>query len=101
MAGGDIAEGGMKPLTIVISFDARVWFLSCRTGFHWGIAEAIAFPAHRLDHPGGIEDLVVIGGGILAATIRAGRGRWANSDGCRWCMPGTAAAPLPLCHDDA
>ena len=30
---------------------------------------AISLPAHGLDHPGRIEDLAVIGGGVLAAAI--------------------------------
>jgi hypothetical protein len=33
---------------------------------------ADSFPAHRLNHPSFIEDLAVIGGGVLAAAIGMG-----------------------------
>jgi hypothetical protein len=60
----------MRPLTIVISFDADkqlmpgsipLWttsllrafgFERAKAAFQRGIAEAIFLPAHRLDHPG-------------------------------------------------
>ena len=77
----------MKPLTIVISFDVSeqivpcnipVWIASlvhefgfdrAKAAFHRGIVPTISLPAHGLDHPGCIEDLAVIGSGILAAAI--------------------------------
>ena len=75
----------MKPLTIVISFDVGKqvmpgnipgWIASlvhefgfnrAKAAFHWCIVPAISFSTHGLNHPGCIEDLMVIGGGILAA----------------------------------
>ena len=75
----------MKPLTIVISFDVgeqvvpggipgwvaslvhEFGFDSAEATFHRGIVPAISLPAHGLDHPGCIENLAVIGGGVLAA----------------------------------
>jgi hypothetical protein len=81
--GGDIPEGGMKPLTIVVSFDVgeqvvpggipgfvaglvhEFSFQSAKAAFHRGIVPAISLPAHRLNHPGGTEELAVIGGGYL------------------------------------
>ena len=42
-------------------------FDRAKAAFHWSVIPAISFPAHRLDHPGCIEDLAVIRGGILAA----------------------------------
>jgi hypothetical protein len=65
----------MKPLAIVISFDIGKqvmpgsipgWITSfmhefgfdrAKAAFHWGIVPTISLPAHRLDHPGFIEDL--------------------------------------------
>ena len=44
-------------------------FDRAKAAFHWGVIPAISFPTHGLDHPGCIEDLAVIGGGILAAAI--------------------------------
>ena len=87
MFGGDIPEGGMEPLTIIISFDVDEQFVAggiprwvaclvhefgfdrAKAAFHRGIVPAISFPAHGLDHPGCIKDLAVIGGSILAAAI--------------------------------
>jgi hypothetical protein len=75
----------MKPLSIVISFDVSEqvmpggnpgWittlvyefgFERTKAAFHRSVP-AISFPAHGLDHPGCIEDLAVIGSGILAAS---------------------------------
>jgi hypothetical protein len=75
----------MKPLTIVVSFDVGEqvvpgnipgWvaslvhefsFQSAEAAFHRGVVPAISLPAHGWDHPGGAENLVVIGGGVLAA----------------------------------
>jgi hypothetical protein len=85
--GGDIPKGGMKPLTIVISFDVseqivpgsllvrvaslmhEFGFDRAKAAFHRGIVPTISLPAHGLDHPGCIEDLAVIGSGVLAAAI--------------------------------
>jgi hypothetical protein len=76
----------MKPLTIVISFDVSEqivpgslpgWVASlahefrfdrAKAAFHQDIVPTISLPAHGLDHPGCIEDLAVIGSGVLAAT---------------------------------
>jgi hypothetical protein len=70
-----------KPLTIVVSFDVgeqvvpggiagwvasqvhEFGFQSAKATFHWCIVPAISLPAHGLDHPGGAENLAVIGGG--------------------------------------
>jgi hypothetical protein len=67
--GGDIPEGEMEPLTIVVSFDVReqvvtggipAWvaslvhefgFQSAEAAFHWCVVPAISLPAHGLDHP--------------------------------------------------
>ena len=75
----------MKPLAIVVSFDVgeqvvpggipgwvaslvhEFGFQSAEATFHRCIVQAISLPTHGLDHPGCIEDLAVIGGGILAA----------------------------------
>ena len=75
----------MKPLTIVVYFDIGeqvvpgsipAWVASLvhkfgfdrtEAAFHWGIVPTISLPAHGLDHPGCIENLAVIGGGVLAA----------------------------------
>ncbi len=75
----------MKPLAIVISFDVSEqvmpgsipgWITSfmhefgfdrAKAAFHRGTVPTISLPAHRLDHPGFIEDLSVISAGILAA----------------------------------
>lgn len=77
----------MKPLAIVISFDVgkqvmpgsiagwiaslvhELGFQGAEPAFHRRIVEAISLPAHGLDHPGCIEELAVISGSILAATI--------------------------------
>src|SRR2546430_6264142 len=85
--GGVIPESGMKPLTIVVSFDVgeqvvpggipgwvasqvhEFGFQSAKATFHWCIVPAISLPAHGLDHPGGAENLAVLGGGVLAAAI--------------------------------
>src|SRR6202047_1637002 len=82
----------MKPLTIVVSFDVgeqvvpggipgwvasqvhEFGFQSAKATFHWCIVPAISLPAHGLDHPGGAENLAVIGGWW----IRPGSGF------CRW-----------------
>src|SRR5208283_4503579 len=74
-------------LTIVISFDVSEqvmpgsfpgWiasvvhefsFDSAEAAFHRGVVPTISLAAHRLDHPGFIEDLSVISGSILAAAI--------------------------------
>jgi hypothetical protein len=44
-------------------------FDCAKAAFHWGIVEAISLSAHGLDHAGCVENLAVIGGGILAAAI--------------------------------
>src|SRR6202023_3935434 len=80
----------MKPLTIVVSFDVgeqvvpggipgsvasqahEFGFQSAKAAFRWCIVPAISLPAHGLDHPGGAENLAVIGGGVLAAAIWMG-----------------------------
>ena len=85
--GGDIPEGGMDPLTIVVSFDVGEqvmpgsipgWITSlvhefgfdrAKAAFHRGVVPTISLAAHRLDHGGSIKDLAVIRGGILAAAI--------------------------------
>ena len=85
--GCDIPEGRMKPLAIVISFDVSEqivpgsipgWVASlvhefgfdrAKAAFHRGIVLTISRPAHGLDYPGCIEDLAVIGSGVLAAAI--------------------------------
>jgi hypothetical protein len=77
----------MKPLAIVISFDVSEqivpgsipgWVASlvhefgfdrAKAAFHRGIVLTISRPAHGLDYPGCIEDLAVIGSGVLAAAI--------------------------------
>jgi hypothetical protein len=74
----------MKPLTIVISFDVNeqivpgslpgrvaslmheFGFDRAKAAFHRGIVPTISLPAHGLDHPSCIEDLAVIGSGVLA-----------------------------------
>ena len=44
-------------------------FDRAKAAFHRGVVPTISLAAHRLDHAGSIEDLAVIGGGILAAAI--------------------------------
>jgi len=84
----------MEPLAIVISFDVGKqvvpgsipgWITSqvhefgfdrANAAFHWSVIPAISFPAHGLDHPSCIEDLAVIGGGILAAAIGVVNQAW-------------------------
>jgi hypothetical protein len=44
-------------------------FQSAEVAFHWGAVPAISPPAYGLDHPDGAENLMVIGGGVLVATI--------------------------------
>jgi hypothetical protein len=79
----------MEPPTIVISFDVSEqvmpgsfpgWitrlmhefdFDRAKAAFHRGIVPTISLPAHGLDHPGCIEDLAVIGGGILGGFNRS------------------------------
>ena len=76
-----------KPLTIIVSFDVgeqvvpgaipgwlasqvhEFGFQSAEATFNRGVIPAISLPAHGLDHPGGAENLAVIGGGVLAAAI--------------------------------
>jgi hypothetical protein len=76
--GGDIPDGGMKPLTIIVSFDVgeqvvpggipgwlasqvhEFGFQSAEATFNRGVIPAISLPAHGLDHPGGAENLAVI-----------------------------------------
>jgi hypothetical protein len=79
----DVADGRMKPHTIVISFDVgeqvmpggipgfvaslvhEFSFHSAEATFHWCIVPAISLPAHGLNHPGRAESLAVIGGSVL------------------------------------
>ena len=86
--GGDVPEGGMEPLTIVVSFDVgeqvvpggipgwvasqvhEFGFQSAKATFHWCIVPAISLPAHGLDHPGCVVNLAVTRRGVLAAAIR-------------------------------
>src|SRR5450631_1033057 len=44
-------------------------FDRAKAALHWSVIPAISFPAYGLDHLGCIEELAVIGGGILAAAI--------------------------------
>ena len=66
---GDISEGGIEPLTIVVSFDIgeqlsfryfprgktglvhEFGFQSAEAAFHRCVVPAISLPAHGLDHP--------------------------------------------------
>jgi hypothetical protein len=85
--GGDIPDGGMEPLTIVVSFDVgeqvalgsiacwiadlvnKFGFHGSKVALHGGIVPAISLPAHGLDETGFIQGFAIIGGGILAAAI--------------------------------
>ena len=85
--GGDIPEGGMEPLTIVVSFDVgeqvvpggipgfvaslvhEFGFQSAEAAFHRCVVPTISLPAHGLDHPGCVVNLAVTGSGVLAAAI--------------------------------
>jgi hypothetical protein len=84
----------MKPLTIVVYFDIGEqvvpgsipgWVASlvhefgfdrAEAAFHRGIVPTICLAAHELDHSGCIEDLVVTGGGILAAAVAVVNQAW-------------------------
>ena len=77
----------MEPLTIVISFDVgeqvvpglipcfvanlmhEFGFDRAKAAFHRCVIPAISLSAHGLDHPGCVDELAVIGGGVLAAAI--------------------------------
>ena len=84
---GEIADGGMDPLTIVVAFDIGeqvatggipigVFALVNEFGFqgaeetlHRRIVPAIRLAAHRLGDGGGPQDIAVVAGGVLAAAI--------------------------------
>ena len=81
--GGDIPEGGMEPLAIVVSFDVdeqvvpggipgwvaslvhEFGFQSAEAAFHRCVVPTISLPAHGLDHPGCVMNLAVTGSGVL------------------------------------
>src|SRR5262245_50283607 len=52
-----------------VSFVHELGFDPAQAAFHRGIIPTISFAAHRLNHPGFIEDLAVVGSSILAAAI--------------------------------
>jgi hypothetical protein len=108
--GCDIPEGRMKPLAIVISFDVSEqivpgsipgWVASlvhefgfdrAKAAFHRGIVLTISRPAHGLDYPGCIEDLAVIGRGVLGAAIGSGLAA-AFGVGWPWSVPRSSSPP--------
>jgi hypothetical protein len=77
----------VQPLTIIVSFDIgeqvsfcfftreiiavvnKFDFQRSKAAFHGRVIPAVSFPAHGLNHPGCVDDLPVITGGILAAAI--------------------------------
>ena len=81
----DVSDGGVDPPSIVIAFDVREQIAPCgraigvvalmhEFGFqgaeealHRGIVPAICLAAHRLRDGGGLQDLAVVAGGVLAA----------------------------------
>jgi len=83
--GGDIADGGMDPLTIVVAFDIGeqvasrgipigIFALVDEFGFqraeetlHWCVVPAVSLAAHRRDDSGGQQDILISAGGVLAA----------------------------------
>ena len=82
---GDIANSGMDPPTIVIGFDVpeqvaprgitigvlalvdQFGFQGTEGALHRGIVPAVCLAAHRLGDGGGLQELAVVAGGILAA----------------------------------
>src|SRR5580765_1642815 len=87
LLGGDVADGGMDPLTIVVAFDIAeqvtprgspigVFTLVDEFGFqraeealHGCIVPAISLAAHRLDDGGVRQNIPVVAGGVLAAAV--------------------------------
>jgi hypothetical protein len=76
----DISEGGGKPLTIVVSFDA-------------GEPDLIG----PFDRKIAVEPI----GGKMDTSDISDVLKGANRDGCPWYTPGIAAGFVPGCHDDA
>src|SRR5205807_297529 len=84
---GDVADGGVDAPPIVIAFDIgeqvaprgiaigvfagvdELGFQSVEETLHWRIVLAVALAAHRLDDSGGVQDVAVVAGGVLAAAV--------------------------------
>ena len=85
LIGGDVADGGVDPLTIAVAFDRGeqiatggiaigVFMLVDEFGFQGAeealqrrIVPAISLAAHRLDDGGGLQDAAVVAGSVLTA----------------------------------
>src|SRR5438477_6107332 len=84
---GDVADGGVDAPPIVIAFDVgeqvaprgvaigvfavvdELCFQSAEETLHWRIVPAVSLAAHRLDDSGGLQDVAVVAGGVLAAAV--------------------------------
>src|SRR3954452_7998085 len=84
----DVADSGVDPPPIVVAFDVReqitprglaigiialmdqLRFQGAEEAFHRRVIPAICLAAHRLRDGGGLQDLAVVAGGILTATVR-------------------------------
>ena len=81
--GGDVADGGVTPLAIIVAFDIgeqvaprgiaigvlalvnELSFQRAEEALHWRIVPAIRLTAHRLGDDGGLQDVAVVAGGVL------------------------------------
>jgi hypothetical protein len=86
----DVAEGGVKPLTIIVSFDIgkqvsfrcfargirglvdEFGFQRSKAAFHGRVIPVISFSARGLDHSSCLDEFAVFGSGVLAAADRSG-----------------------------
>jgi hypothetical protein len=84
---GDLADGGVKPPTIVAAFDIgeqvvprgitievfalvnELGFQSAEETLHRRIVPAVSLAAHRLKDSGRLQEPEVVAGGILAAAV--------------------------------
>jgi hypothetical protein len=83
--GGDGADGGVDPLTIVVAFDIgeqvaprgvaigvlapadKFGFQRAEETLHRRVVPAVSLTAHRLGDGGGPQDIPIVAGGVLAA----------------------------------
>src|ERR1700676_4593268 len=85
--GGDVADGGVDPLTIVVALDVgeqvtargitigvfalvdELGFQGAEEALHRRVVPAVSLAAHRLGDGGGLEDIAVVTGGVLTAAV--------------------------------
>jgi hypothetical protein len=104
---GDIADGGMDPLTIVVAFDIgeqvasrdlpiEIFALVDKFGFqraeetlHGCVVPAVSLAAHRRGDSGGLQDFLISAGGVLAAADALLIVKQRSGLGCKRSLTGT------------